>query len=63
MADITIGGIATSIEIVTFIAEQWLKHKRDSEGLTTEEAIAKAEENYRLAQEENDALKNAGHDQ
>lgn len=63
MAGITVGGVGTSIEIVTFMAEQWLKHKRDSEGLTTEQAIAKAEENYALAQTENDELKQAGHDQ
>lgn len=62
MAGITLGGVGTSIEIVTFIAEQWLKHKREEEGLTTEQALAQADANYAAAQAENDDLKQAGHD-
>ena len=63
MADtkITIGGISTTIEIVLFLARKWIDHKAASEGLTVEEALAKATENYEAAQDENDALKDLGH--
>lgn len=60
-ANITIGGISTTIEIVIFLAEQWVKHKAASEGLSVEEALAKASANYETAKAENQDLKNLGH--
>ena len=60
--NISIGGISTTIEIVTYLAEQWLKHKSEEQGITVEEALAKAEENYNQAKEENEDLKQLGHE-
>lgn len=62
MANITIGDISTTIEIVTFLASKWLEHKAQSQGISVQEALAKATENYEAAQAENDALKKAGHE-
>ena len=61
-AKISIGGISTTIEVVTFLAEQWAKHKADEQGISIEEALAQAEENYKAAQSENNDLKNLGHE-
>lgn len=58
---ITIGGISTTIEIVTFLAQKWLEHKAAESGITVEQALAQATENYEAAQKENDALKGEGH--
>ncbi len=63
MADITIGGVSTTIEIVLFLARKWVEHKAQSEGLSTEEALAQAKANYEAAQTENNELKEAGHGQ
>lgn len=54
--------IQSGIDLVLFLANQWVKHKAESEGITVEEALQKATENYEAAQAENDDLKEAGHD-
>lgn len=59
--NITIGGISTTIEIVTFLAQKWIEHKAKEQGITVEAALAQAQENYDAAQKENDDLKSEGH--
>lgn len=58
---ITLGKVTTTLDIVIFLAEQWLKHRSEEAGISVEDALAKAEENYAAAQNENDDLKDLGH--
>ena len=62
MADFNVGGISIAFELGQFVIEQWLKHKRENEGLTTEQALEKAAENYEAAKAENQGLKDLGHE-
>lgn len=56
-----IGKISSTIELVTYLANKYVEHKAQEEGISVEEALAKATENYEAAKTENDALKKLGH--
>lgn len=62
-SSVNIVTIQSGIDLVLFLANQWVKHKAESDGITVEEALAKATENYEAAKEENQDLKDLGHDQ